>query len=98
MPKELVSAKVITAFPGKPDGAAQVREIAVGEVITGSLAEVAIAEKWAEPLEAKSEESPVDLDQMKVDELKAHAADRNIDLGDATKKADIIDKIKAAGA
>lgn len=31
----------------------------------------------------------VDLDAMTVDELKAHAANRGIDLGDATKKADI---------
>jgi hypothetical protein len=31
----------------------------------------------------------VDLDGMTVDQLKAHAAVRNIDLGDATRKDDI---------
>jgi len=35
------------------------------------------------------------LDGMKVPELRALAADKNVDLGDATKKADIIAKIEA---
>ena len=30
------------------------------------------------------------LDEMKVEELKAHAAEHNIELGDAAKKADIL--------
>lgn len=30
------------------------------------------------------------LDDMKVEELKAYAAEHNIDLGDAAKKADIL--------
>ena len=33
---------------------------------------------------------------MKVDELKAYAAEHNIDLGEATKKDDIIAVISAA--
>lgn len=33
---------------------------------------------------------------MKVDELKAYAAEHNIDLGEATKKDDIISVISAA--
>lgn len=33
----------------------------------------------------------------KVDELKAHAAENSIDLGDATKKEDILAAIEAAG-
>ena len=36
------------------------------------------------------------LDSLKVPELRQLAEDRNIDLGDATKKADIIAKIEAA--
>lgn len=36
------------------------------------------------------------LAAMKVPELRALAADRNIDLGDATKKADIIAKLEPA--
>jgi hypothetical protein len=39
----------------------------------------------------------VDLAGMTVDELKAHAANRGIDLGDATKKADIRAAIDLAG-
>lgn len=35
-----------------------------------------------------------DLDSMKVDELKAYAEGKGIDLGDATKKEDIIAKLK----
>jgi hypothetical protein len=38
------------------------------------------------------------LNGMKVPELRALAEGKNIDLGDATKKADIIAKIEAAGA
>lgn len=41
-------AKVTVAFPGRPDEEAAVRQIAVGEVISGSLAEVALREGWAE--------------------------------------------------
>lgn len=36
------------------------------------------------------------LDDMKVDELKAYADGHNIDLGEATKKADILAVIQAA--
>ena len=38
------------------------------------------------------------LDKMKVDELKAYAAEHNIDLGDATNKADILKTIQEAEA
>lgn len=34
------------------------------------------------------------LEEMKVDELKAYAAEKNIDLGDAAKKNEIIEKIR----
>jgi hypothetical protein len=36
-----------------------------------------------------------DLSDLTVADLKAVAAERGVDLGDATKKADIIDKINA---
>lgn len=42
---------------------------------------------------AAVEEKP--LDKMTVDELKQYAADNGIDLGDATKKADILAAIKS---
>lgn len=38
------------------------------------------------------------LDEMKVEELKAYAAEHNIDLGDAAKKADILKAIQEAEA
>lgn len=36
------------------------------------------------------------LDKMKVEELKAYAAEHNIDLGDATNRTDILKVIKEA--
>lgn len=38
------------------------------------------------------------LDKMKVDELKAYAAEHNINLGDVTNKADILKAIQEAEA
>lgn len=38
------------------------------------------------------------IEEMKVDELKAYAAENNIDLGEATKKADILKIIQEAEA
>ena len=38
------------------------------------------------------------LDEMKVDELKAYAAEHNIDLGEAKNKADILKTIQEAEA
>lgn len=38
------------------------------------------------------------LDEMKVDELKAYAAERSIDLGEAKNKADILKTIQEAEA
>lgn len=37
-------------------------------------------------------------DKMNLDELKAYAAENNIDLGEATKKADILKVIQEAEA
>lgn len=44
----------------------------------------------------EDEASKSDLDGLKVDELKALAESEDIDLGDATKKAEIIAAIKLA--
>ncbi len=40
----------------------------------------------------------IPVDKMKVDELKAYAAEHNIDLGDAASKADILKTIQEAEA
>ncbi len=45
-----MQAKVTKQFDGVENGAIYPRRYAVGEVISGRLAEVAIAEKWAEPV------------------------------------------------
>lgn len=42
----------------------------------------------------EKEKSEGPFASMKVEELKAYAAENNVDLGDATKKADIIAVIK----
>jgi hypothetical protein len=41
------------------------------------------------------EAEETDWDEMTVPELRQYAADNNIDLGDATKKSDIVDAISA---
>ncbi|PSK96694.1 hypothetical protein CLV30_12576 [Haloactinopolyspora alba] len=46
------------------------------------------------PQEPATGEKP--LDKLKVPELRAYAADQGIDLGDASKKADILAAIEAA--
>lgn len=90
-------AKVTTEFPGKPDNEVLSRAIAVGETISGSLAAVAVANKWAEEVPPSgSTATKLDLAAMTVDALKALAAQNDIDLGDATKKADIIAAIQLA--
>lgn len=43
-------ATVTTAFPGAEDGTLHPRWIAVGEIITGSLAAAAVAAGWATDL------------------------------------------------
>lgn len=43
------------------------------------------------------EEIDKPLEKMKVDELKAYASERNIDLGEATKKEDVLAAILKAG-
>lgn len=43
----------------------------------------------------QQEENPID--KMTVNELKAYAAEKGIDISDITKKDDIKERIKAAG-
>lgn len=90
-------AKVTTQFSGRPDDAALPRQVLVGEVISGDLAAVAVREKWAEevPPNEKSEvpaksAMQLELEGKKVEDLVLLAKEKSIDLGDATKKADII--------
>jgi len=46
-----MKAIVTKAFVGRPDDEIVARNIATGEVLTGDLADVALREKWAEPVE-----------------------------------------------
>ena len=57
-----------------------------------------VAEAAKEAEEAANEEAAdiVAAEEMTVAELKAYAAENNIDLGEATKKADILAAIKNA--
>lgn len=83
-------AKVTTEFSGRPDNEALSRRIAAGEIITGDLAQVAVDNKWAKEVGDENEAAePKALDDMTAKELKAYAAEHNIDLGDASKKDDI---------
>jgi hypothetical protein len=94
--------KVTTAFPGRPDHEPLSRQIAVGEVVDGELAAVALQEKWGEEevLEAPQTEAPQtenhNLDDMTVAQLRAFAAEKAIDLGAAELKAEIRAVIDAA--
>ena len=91
-------AVVTKEFPGRPDNEPLSRPIAVGEVIGGDLACVAVANKWAEEADAGDPEpAPGEsLDEMTLDQLKIYAADQSIDLGSASKKADVRAVIDAA--
>lgn len=53
-------------------------------------------EQVAEGNEEGNEQEQVDFDGMKVAELKAYAEENGIELGEATKKADILDAIRKA--
>lgn len=54
-----------------------------------------IEDRHVSEVMAEDEESP--LAKLTVEQLKALAAERKIDLGDATRKADIIAAIELAG-
>lgn len=95
-----MKAKVVKAFPGRPDNEIRTRTIEEGEVISGDLAQVAVREEWAEVVEedAPPADEQKTLDDMNLDELKAYAKERNIDLGGVTKKAEVRAAIDAAEA
>jgi len=59
----------------------------------------AVAEKMkGMGYEVTGEADAKPIEDMKVDELKAYAAENNIDLGEATKKVDILKIIQEAEA
>lgn len=91
-----MQAKVTQLFKGRPDGEALARDIAVGEIIVGDLAAAAIRDGNAEELQAEEADDGQSLDGMTVEQLKAFAAEKKIDLGEATKKAEIRATIDAA--
>ena len=64
-----------------------------------STGQKAVAEKLkGMGYEVTGEADAKPIEDMKVDELKAYAAENNIDLGEATKKADILKIIQEAEA
>lgn len=52
-----MQVKVIKQFDGVENGAIYPRTYKVGEIVTGRLAEVALAEKWGEEVKADQKQS-----------------------------------------
>ncbi|MFC3163065.1 hypothetical protein [Ciceribacter thiooxidans] len=87
-----MKAKVVKAFPGRPDKEAMTRTITVGEIIDGDLAEVAVREKWAKPhrdnAEIASEKAAKDAaaeakaDQQAAEKTATTEAEKNAAEGD----------------
>lgn len=71
-----------------------------GETLTIGTEDDEISEERAKGLvdqhRAVADRSPDGLEEQKVDDLKSLAAAENVELGDATKKADIIAAIRAS--
>lgn len=66
-----------------------------------NLEELDIPEDFFKPKtreKAKPKSEGKDVTKMSTEELKAHAATHGIDLGNATKKADVLAKVQAAAA
>ena len=63
------------------------------EVTDARFKEISAAGKYVEAIE---DEEVKPLDKMNVEELKAYAAENDIDLGEAKKKAEILEAIHAA--
>lgn len=55
-------ARVKTAFDGKPDTEVLARQIAVGEVISGELAVVAVRSGWADEVPPNSKTDTAEAD------------------------------------
>jgi hypothetical protein len=91
---------VTTEFPGRPDNEALARRIKVGEVISGELAAVALAEGWAseEGREDVIAPKPAEYGSMTRGALDALAAERGVDITASKNKADVIAALEAADA
>ncbi|MGO7922005.1 hypothetical protein ACC755_22895 [Rhizobium ruizarguesonis] len=87
-------AKVLKEFPGCTDANPITRMIKEGEIINGDLARVAVGEGWAEEVaeDAVATNGPdtQDFNGMNMGQLKAYAVEHQIDLGTATRKAEIV--------
>lgn len=94
-----MKAIVTKAFPGVPDGELHVRHFVEGDEVTGKLAQVALDNDWAEEEAGDTiEGEAASLSKLKVDELRALAADRGIDVSAAKTKADIVALLNAPAA
>jgi hypothetical protein len=62
----------------------------------GKLIEFKNPNLAAEGEETAEPEKPTDLSKLTVEQLKAYAAEHSIDLGEATKKTDLLAAIAAA--
>jgi hypothetical protein len=80
-------ARVKTQFNGCRDGKTITETLFEGDVISGDLARVAIEENLGEE---------IDLEKMKVDELKDFAASNYVTISDGMKKDEIIEKIEVS--
>lgn len=67
--------------------------------VPDAVAESYVSQGWVVPgSPAPAEPDSAPSKSWKVDELKAYAGQHGIDLGDVTKKADILSVIEAAGS
>lgn len=95
-----MQAKVTVEFMGKPDTEVLARRILVGEEISGELARVAVELKFAEEVAVEPDivETAMakELNEKTVEQLKALAVEKTVDLGSASKKAEIVAALLAA--
>lgn len=71
------------------------RKVTVPDAVADSY----ISQGWVVPgSPAPAEQESFDISKLKVAELKAYAEEHGIDLGEATKKADILTVIEAAAS
>lgn len=97
-----MDAIVTSRFNGRPDDSAETLTFLPGDTVRGDLARVAVDNGWADFVndEHRDGEKALlpDFEAMSVAELKDYAEGRAIALGTASKKAEIIEAIKAAQA
>lgn len=96
-----MEARVTKGFPGRPDDEVMTRQFEVGDIVKGDLARVAVENEWAEEIEVTEPDDGAktnELAKLTVPQLKALAAERNVDLGGAEKKAEIVAALDAAAA